>query len=330
MKNTATMPAKLAEHVAPAGARRAGGSSAKKSPRTALPAAGLTLLLAALLLGCPTGYVPSYTVELTKDVVYGTGVVSDGADPPTYGTKDLLLDVYYPGGSKGNNKPAMILIHGGSFVEGEKEKEEIVDIAMFFARRGYVCFSIDYRLVEDHPPGPSNLYGIEMFEAAHASFVDTKAAIRWVRANSGLYGIDPDLIVVVGESAGAIAAVTAAVTDDDDYAVDAPEFPIPPENHPEESARVQGCVDLWGSGTHVADEFDPWDPPMMILHGEDDDRLGVSFVAAQILHGLCELYGIPHEFYPIPDEGHGAWDARVNGKGIKLLILDFLNEHVVP
>jgi hypothetical protein len=288
----------------------------------------LLLLLAGALTGCP-GAAPEYDVEVTRDLTYGVGYVKL-AGTSGYETKALLLDVYYPEGNRSDSKPAMVLIHGGRFREGDKEKPELVDIARFFTRRGYVCFSISYRLLGDDPPGPDYLPGFDVFKAAHAALVDSKAAVRYVRARSDVYGIDPDSIIVLGESAGAIAALTVAVTDDDDYLQDTEELGVPAQNHPGVSSQVAACVDLWGSANHILDEFDRRDPPIMVVHGEEDREPGASFAAARLIHGLLELYGIPHEFYAIEDEGHGAWDARANGKGLNYMILDFLNEHVFP
>jgi len=139
----------------------------------------LCLAVGACLTSCP-GYAPSYAVEVTRDVVYGAGYVMDPAAPGSYVLKDLLLDVYSPRDADELLKPALLLIHGGNFNSGNKEKDEIVDIARFLARRGFVCFSMNYRLKDEHPPGPSIFGAIPLLAAANAAFVDTKAAIRSV------------------------------------------------------------------------------------------------------------------------------------------------------
>ncbi len=278
------------------------------------------------LTGCPGG-MPQMGLEETKDVVYGTGYVEDPANPGQYITKDLLLDVYSTA-SPGDKQPAVLLIHGGSFEEGSKENEEVIEYARYFARRGYVCFAMNYRLQADKPPAPMLWDIVNLTSTAHAAFVDTKAAIRFVRANADKYNVDPDRIGVWGESAGAICALTAAVTDPDDYASDGGDFPIPEGNNPGVSPRVQACIDLWGGADHVLLQFDRGDPPIMVLHGEDDDRAFTWFSAAERIHFALELYDIPHEFYPIEGAGHGAWDAIVNFKNVKTLCVMFLNEHL--
>jgi pimeloyl-ACP methyl ester carboxylesterase len=301
-----------------------------KRRRAARCVVGLWLIAACacvvVAVGCPN-YVPALTFEVREDIAYGQGWVSNGRGG--YMLADLLLDAYVPDDPGDGPRPAMVLIHGGGFTEGDKRKEEIVDYAEFFARRGFVCFSIDYRKTEDGPPAPGYTLGVNLFEAAHAAFVDAKSAVRYVRANAAAYNVDPNMIIVLGESAGAFSALTVAVTDEGDYYRDSSKFPLPEANHPDVSSEVQGCIDLWGSGDHLLLEFGPGDPPIMVLHGEEDDEFFTPFGAAERIHYALELWNIPHEFYAIEDAGHGAWNARVNGKPITILIVDFLNEHVL-
>ncbi|MHC4266568.1 MAG: alpha/beta hydrolase fold domain-containing protein [Planctomycetota bacterium] len=73
--------------------------------------------------------------------------------------------------------------------------------AKYFASKGIAAVTIDYRM----------LPAVEMIDCVY----DTKAAIRWVRANADEYGIDPDRIGAIGASAGghliALLAATANV-----------------------------------------------------------------------------------------------------------------------
>jgi acetyl esterase/lipase len=202
----------------------------------------MACLLAAVavfvsLPGCPQVVPPLYEVSITNEVVYGLGNVSNGIEPLEWELKNLVLDVYEPVDAPGP-KPAIVLVHGGSFSEGSKEKEEIVRYANFFAGQGFVAFAINYRLTGDYPPSPPNWEKFDLVAAAHAAMVDVKAAIRFVRANAAAYNVDPSRIALLGESAGAIAAVTAAVTNSSDFATDGPDFPVPEQNHPDVSARV--------------------------------------------------------------------------------------------
>ncbi len=106
------------------------------------------------------------------------------------------LDVYVPEGAE--KAPVVLYIHGGGFRILSKETHWAMALA--FAARGYVTFSINYRLAPDNP-----------FPAAAE---DACAAYRWVCEHAGQYGGDTENVVLAGESAGAnlICATTVAAT----------------------------------------------------------------------------------------------------------------------
>jgi len=286
----------------------------------------LSSTLFLLLLGCPEPAGP-YSVRVTRDVVYGAGYVSEGPSDPDWELEDLLLDVYRPVDAPGT-RPAILLVHGGSFTEGSKEKEEIVEFARYFASYGYVAFAMSYRLAEDYPPAPAYWGAISLSSAVHAAIVDVKAALRFIRANAGTFGVDAGQIGLLGESAGAIAGVAAAVTEPDEYASDGPEFPIPEQNNPGISPAVRAYVHLWGTAFHVLDELDSQDPPTMIVHGDEDDEFFTPVIAARTFNTLLNLFDVPHVYYEAEGFGHGAWDYREDGNSLKRLILEFLNTYL--
>ncbi|NUM53286.1 MAG: alpha/beta hydrolase [Candidatus Hydrogenedentes bacterium] len=286
----------------------------------------ILLILAVGVLGCPPGTLPGNTVAVTHDVEYGLGYV-DEAGKGSPSLEPLLMDVYTPENAEGL-RPAAIIMHGGGFVEGDKADERIVDFATYFAARGFVCFAINYRLIQDNPPA-SDLWGALLFPSAvHAAIVDAKAAVRHVRKHAGEYGVDANRIAFIGESAGAIAGAAVAVTDAGDYAADGEGYPIPSENAPNASPRVQAYVHLWGNADHVLGEITRDDPPTMIVHGEEDDVFLTPFAVAERFHLFLELQGVPHEFYAAENFGHAAWNYRLRGKSLERLTLDFLNEHL--
>jgi acetyl esterase len=107
----------------------------------------------------------------------------------------LLLDAYVPP-STGERRPAVVMIHGGGWRAGDKASWE--DEARKLAGRGWVAFSVNYRLDEPSP--------------FPAEVDDVQAAVRWVRARAGEYGVDTGRIAALGESAGGhLAAMLATV-----------------------------------------------------------------------------------------------------------------------
>jgi acetyl esterase len=102
------------------------------------------------------------------------------------GDEAHLLDVYRPASGTGP-LPVVLYVHGGGFRILSKDTHWLMALA--FARRGYVVFSINYRLAPRH-----------RFPAA---IEDTCRAYTWLVQNAARFGGDPEQIVLAGESAGA-------------------------------------------------------------------------------------------------------------------------------
>jgi acetyl esterase/lipase len=134
--------------------------------------------------GAPARALASHGLAIEKNVVFGKA-----------GAMELHLDIYRPPPGK-ENRMATIHLHGGGFTGGSKET--LVERASPFAQLGYVAIPVQYRLA-GQAKWP-------------AQIEDVKAAIRWVRSNAKSLGINPDLIGVVGHSAGGQLALFAAGT----------------------------------------------------------------------------------------------------------------------
>jgi len=106
-------------------------------------------------------------------------------------TKDTTLKIYFtkPADAKpGKKYPAIIWIHGGGWTAGDAKT--FFPHARYFALRGAVGFSIEYRLIK--------FGGSGMAECLE----DCKSAIRFIRVHAKELNIDPDQIIVLGDSAG--------------------------------------------------------------------------------------------------------------------------------
>jgi acetyl esterase/lipase len=105
------------------------------------------------------------------------------------------LDIYAPDEAPSEPRPVIVFFYGGSWKSGTKDGYGFVGRAL--ASRGFVVAVPDYRLVP---------------EVRFPGFVeDSAAAVKWVRANIGRFGGDPDRIVLAGHSAGAYNAAMLAV-----------------------------------------------------------------------------------------------------------------------
>lgn len=138
---------------------------------TAGTAAAAMFVIAAL--ATPSGAAQG-GVTVKRDVTYRT---VDG--------EQLGLDVYQPA-KKGTNRPAVVVVHGGGWTEGDKSL--FAQQSNQLAERGFVAFSINYRLAPAHP--------------YPAAVDDVEAAVAWVRTHAKEYGVDPKRIGALGGSAG--------------------------------------------------------------------------------------------------------------------------------
>ena len=109
----------------------------------------------------------------------------------------LQLDMARPKNG-GGPFAAVVCIHGGGFRAGSRHGYDGLCIRL--AEQGYVAVTVSYRLAPKY-----------QFPAA---IHDTKAAVRWVRANAKKHRIDPDRIGVIGGSAGGHLAQFLGVTAD--------------------------------------------------------------------------------------------------------------------
>jgi acetyl esterase/lipase len=155
---------------------------------------------------------PTALTRVAAELAYATGSSAQRLD--------LYMPVEVP-------HPALVVfIHGGGWVTGDKRGPLPRTAVEFFVEQGYAVASVNYRLADEA------IFPAQLF--------DVKAAIRWLRANAGTYGFDPDRMVVVGESAGAHLASLLGVSAGE------PRFDDPDLDNAGVSSAVSAVVDFYG------------------------------------------------------------------------------------
>jgi len=95
--------------------------------------------------------------------------------------------------------PCLVVIHGGGWDSGDRT--QLADWNARWAARGWAVASLDYRLAPRHPwPAAGD---------------DVRAALAWLKAESGRLGLDPTRFVLLGRSAGGQIATAVAYGADD-------------------------------------------------------------------------------------------------------------------
>lgn len=134
-------------------------------------------------------------------------IVAEDAKPvPQYvykviGQRTLKADILYPDDWRASDKrPAIVFFSGGAWRSGGTR--QFKKQAAYFAKRGMVTVRAEYRDRTKDKVNPDTC------------LKDTVSAMRWVRKNAHVLGIDPQRIVSSGGSAGGYLAAAVATIDD--------------------------------------------------------------------------------------------------------------------
>jgi acetyl esterase/lipase len=264
-------------------------------------------------------------VDFTPDVEYGKG-----------GEKALKLDIIQPKEKPEKPMPVLVFIHGGGWRGGNKNAgaRKLVP----FARRGYFCATIDYRLSNE--------------AKFPAQIEDCKCAIRFLRSKAKEYNLDPDRIGVWGSSAGghlvALLGTSGGVKELEGKG-----------GHEKFSSKVQAVCDWYGpadlvkiveGGSHAragnpvelllggpveenkdkaklaspVTHVDKDDPPFLIMHGDKDPLVPLS--QSKLLNEKLKAVNVETELVVIEGAGHGG--AKFLAPQINRKIADFFDKHL--
>jgi|1048.fasta_scaffold00916_11 para-nitrobenzyl esterase len=264
----------------------------------------------------------SFTVQ--SNIQYGQAINSEGVNI------DLLMDIYLPDADNRTQRPVLILAHGGSFIGGSKTADNsIVELCGRFAKLGYVTVSMNYRLENPLTIFLSPNVALTFIEAVYRAVQDQKAAIRYLRKSvaqmGNPYGIDPNRVVVGGNSAGAILSLHNAYLDKTSE--------VPPgvspnlgdlegnSGNPGFPSGVQAVVNICGA---LADSvwLEPGNQPFVSLHGDQDGTVPHNTAIANpgipvmevdgslTLHQRAQNIGVRNDFYLWLGAGHSPQNSN--------------------
>jgi outer membrane protein assembly factor BamB/predicted esterase len=224
-----------------------------------------------------------------------------------YPNKKLALDLFLPKQPLDKPMPCVVCIHGGGWRVNRRLWFE--PFAKYIASNGMAAVTIDYRM----------LPAVEIIDCIY----DTKAAIRWVRANAKKYGIDPDRIGAIGASAGAHLIALLATT------ANVPELEGTGGN-PGVSTAIQAAVGfatpafkIGQSSSRRAKRFglteedmkriSPYEnisagsAPLYLVHGTKDRTVNPQ--DSQDLYDRYTEVGAHAELKWVPDKGHDFYEG---------------------
>lgn len=291
--------------------------------------------LIALLFGTVEWQQSKSVVENNggKLTLLGDKSVPMTAKPDSYATyakkegQDLTVSIYK---NKGvyhkKEQPIFVYIHGSGWSSGNLES--MSGFLRGMANRGYVVFSINYRLATDQDP---------TWEKATEDIAD---AMNWIKMNANTYGGDSSRLILSGESAGGHLSLlyTGLVTEGQ---LNAPKpsavavmFPAIDLEWTSRNGRylttktIPNIVEKYIGGSldeqkdrlaivetrnYISKEL----PPIYIIHGEKDTLVTVT--GSEDYIEQVKAAGGQAELVSLPYSNHG-----VNGQASVSLVTNFI------
>jgi acetyl esterase/lipase len=219
--------------------------------------------------------------------------------------KSYLFDLYRPAGDNDRHRPLIIWMHGGGFEFGSKSAKGIRLWCSTFARRGYVCAGINYRLTNNF----TIFHFDELLQASYYAVQDAKTAIDFFRQHASEYGIDPNKIILAGNSAGGMMALQAAYSDNSELSklakLDTDRTAL---NKPHDRAKVAAIISFWG-GIYDLDWLKNAKVPIVSVLGSNDHIMPPTHSTAPLhggedIHQKADELGIPNILKVYDGYGH--------------------------
>ena len=275
------------------------------------------LMIAVTSASDPGAY---YLYQQAEGVMHRYAKVNEHLDPAQlastrfvhYKARDgqaLAAYLTLPVGRAAKALPLIILPHGGPF--GVRDDGSFDEEVQFFANRGYAVLQPQFR--------GSGSFGKVFEDAAQGQWGrsmqdDLDDGMDWLTAQ-GM--VDAKRVCVVGSSYGGYAALWAATRNPERYRCAASfagisDVPLwlkysgrfDGTKHRENwRARLQGDKTFDLKTVSPLYTVDRLKVPVMIVHGEADTRVPMK-QSKQYADALTQA-GKVHEFYTIPEEGHG-------------------------
>lgn len=227
--------------------------------------------------------------------------------------------------------PVLIYIHGGGWTGGTKEAG--FNKVLPYLEQGWNVVNVEYRLAR--------------VSLAPAAVEDCLCALKWVGVHAAEHHIDPNRIVVTGDSAGGhLSLTTGMIPESAGLDRECAGKPLP---------KVAAIVDWYGitdvndllSGDNmktyavqwlgslpdreaVAKRVSPMEyvraglPPIMMIHGNADPT--VPYQHSVNLHEALDKAGVPNQLFTVPGGHHGGFTSDQYVE-VYAAIWKFLGEH---
>ena len=215
------------------------------------------------------------------------------------------LDVYLPAGRSSSTTPLLIYIHGGAWIDGDKNEFLKVKAILEAEFPNYAFASLNYRLF-DFATGTNGILNQEQ---------DIIAAFDYIESQLSAWNISDDF-VISGASAGGHLALLHAYKNNTSNLKAAVAF-FPPTDLTELytfntitalglTALLAGTPDSASSNymsTSPITHVDSDDVPTIFFHGDLDTVVPIS--QSELLEQKLQEENVRHQFTRVQGQGHG-------------------------
>lgn len=245
----------------------------------------------------------------------------------SYGSdSQQTMDIYLPAGRSESHTKALILIHGGAWVAGDKAEMSGAIEAFKTLLPDYAFFNLNYRLANSS----GNLWPTQQN--------DIRAAVDFIVGKSDEYGFDADKMAIGGASAGAHLALQQAYRFNDGRFKAVADLFGPTDLkdlYLASTPSTQFVLSLFMGGTPMSNPqaYENASPlfatgssvPTIILHGTMDNVVPIS--QSDSLYNRLLKAGTAVQYEKYPGEGHGIWStANTSDAYAKFAV--FLKQHL--
>lgn len=219
---------------------------------------------------------------------------------------ETVLDILQPAAGSMADRPGVIAIHGGGWVNGTKEGM-VKNHCLPYLEKGFVVCNVEYRLAKA--------------ATAPAAVTDVLKAAKWFRENAKQYNVDKKRIIVTGSSAGGHLALMVGLANSGKlgpkgdvaavvnwYGITDVAGLLAGEDRrdwavrwvPEQEGRLE-LARLVSPVTYIRKDV----PPVLTIHGDSDDVVPYRH-GVRLTRELRDA-GADAELLSIAGAGHGGF-----------------------
>lgn len=248
------------------------------------------------------------------------------------GQDTLALDKYEcPLSQDNSSRPVVLFAFGGGFRGGDRARSSYVPFFHFLAKQGYVVVSTDYRTaLKDSGTEPASGMGFvaALKQAIFTAVEDFYDATGYILEHAGAWKVNPDYIVAMGSSAGAITVLQAEyeLANRTDFARRLPA-----------SFHYAGVVSFAGAICSIDAPVWKQKPcPLMLFHGDADRTVPYNRAVLPDVGGLWGSESIVEQlekeqtsyyFYRVRNAGHEVADIPMDNS--RQDVLSFIDRQVL-